>query len=148
MNKISIGMLLIFCFGLVSCGSGSSKSSDKVVSKTFDDFKNEVRQSSGEGATNCGVVEVGDSQVEANTCVAAAFVNNEAFYAVYELQGIDSSVGAAWSGRSNGEISRWSFDSNPGGGVPAKSSTTTKTLCANPTLSGSLDSGYQDIFTC
>lgn len=148
MKKMPIGMLLIVCFGLAACGSGNSTRSDEVVSKTFDDFKNEVKQSSGEGAMNCGVVKVSDSQVETNTCVAASFVNKKAFYAVYELQGIDSSVGAAWSGLSNGEVSRWSFDSYPAGVAPAKSSSITKTPCVNPTLSGSLDTGYLDIFAC
>lgn len=151
---IILSFLLV---NLAACGSSSSSGSsdpdihepaNDVVSVSFDEFVDEVRQSTESDAVNCGLAEIGESEVTVNTCVAEAFVNDQAFYAAYELQGIDSSVGAAWSGNGSGEILRWDYDSNPAGGVPASSSKVDSVVCIDAELSGSLDSGYADVFNC
>ena len=142
--KQSNAWILAMSLCFTACGDGS----DEVVTKTFEDFMDEVSQSAGDDAVDCGVVEIGESEVSTNTCVAEAFINGEAFYAVYELQGIDSSVGAALSADGEGEVLQWEYDSNPTGGVAAGSSEIDSTVCVDAELSGSVDSGYADIFNC
>ena len=143
--KQSNAWILAISLCFTACGGDGS---DEVVTKTFEDFMDEVSQSAGDDAVDCGVVEIGESEVSTNTCVAEAFINGEAFYAVYELQGIDSSVGAALSADGEGEVLQWEYDSNPTGGVAAGSSEIDSTVCVDAELSGSVDSGYADIFNC
>lgn len=150
-------ILTFLLVNLAACGSSSSSGSsdpdihepaNDVVSVSFDEFVDDVRESTGSDAVNCGLVGVGEPEVTANTCVADAFVNDRAFYAAYELEGIDSAVGAAWSGDGSGEILRWDYDSNPAGGVPASSSKVDSVVCVDAEFSGSVDSGYADVFNC
>lgn len=120
----------------------------KGVHKSFDDFEADVANSVDPEADHCGVVDIDESQVDTNTCVADAFVNGRTFYAVYRLQGFDSSVGAALSGDSEGRVWKWRYDSNPAGGVPAAPSKIESTECLDADFSGSVDSGYEQVFLC
>lgn len=147
MKRPNIWLLATSVFCLTACGGDGSSNSD-VETKTFEDFADEVSQSAGDDAVDCGIVEIGESEVSTNTCVAEAFINGEAFYSIYELQGVDSSVGGALSGDAEGEVLQWEFDSNPTGGVPASSSEIESTVCVDAELSGSVDTGYAEIFTC
>lgn len=128
---------------LVACGGSNGESEI-----TPDDFVNEVQRSTEANADSCGVVEPGDSQVDANTCVADAFVNGRAFHAVYWLEAFDTVEGAAITGDSRGEVILWRYTSNPTGGVPGSPAEFESDECMNASLSGSVDSGYDDVFLC
>lgn len=137
---------------LAACGGDGIRDDyeteeDEIVTITFDEFVDEVSASSGDEAVDCGIVEIGASDVDANTCVAQAFVDGQSFFSVYELQGFDSNVGAALSGDSDGKVFRWTYDSNPSGATGSSSEIDT-TECVDAELSGSLDSGYADVFSC
>ncbi len=142
MKQWKIWVLATSISGLTAC------SGDDVDRITFEEFTEQVSQSAENDAVDCGTVLIGESELSANTCVAEAFVNGQAFYAVYQLQGFDSSVGAALSGDSDGEVLEWEYDSNPAGGVPGSSSRVDSTVCVDAELSGSVDTGYADVFSC
>jgi len=131
---------------IVGCGSDSDQKDDGF--RSFDDFKNQVVDSIDDAAKECGVVKLGNDKTEANTCVAESFTNKEAFVAVYELQGIDSSVGIALAMQANLTVTLWRYDSNPCGGVPACPSKIEPVVCEDAQLSGVVDGQPEDIFIC
>ncbi len=143
-------LTLLISVALSACGGDNNngvKGEDTQRLK-FSDFSTEVSESVEESADNCGVVKVGQSELEANTCVADAYVNDRAFYAVYELEGIDSSVGSAWSGSTSGEVFMWLFDSHPGGGLSDLPSSVEISECINAEFSGTVDVNFENVFTC
>jgi len=140
-------LLAIFAF-LSACGGSSTKEAGTEGAGSFNDFRTEATAQAGTDAVECGTVEVGESQIDANSCVANAFANRETFVAFYKLQGIDSEVASAIVGNARGEVSYWLYDSNPSGGIPASPSRIDKEECKNATLSGSLDTGYENLFIC
>lgn len=140
--------IAIVCLPLLSACGGNDSDDEAVVTKSFEDFVAEVDESVEEGAVNCGIVEVGEPEVTTNTCVADSFVNEKSFFAVYQLQGIDSAVGAAITGDGEGNVMKWRYDSNPSGGIPASSSLIESSICINASLTGSVDGGFNDIFSC
>ncbi len=101
MKQWKMWVLAASILGLTGC---SGDEDDDIVKITFEEFAEQVSQSAEDDAVDCGTVLIGESELAANTCVAEAFVNGQAFYAVYQLQGFDSSVGAALSGDSDGEV--------------------------------------------
>ncbi len=87
----------------------------------------------GEGAQNCGTVEVDGDSAPVDACAVAAFQAGRAFFTEYELQGIDSSVSGGLAG--NG-VQVWSLsrDSDPSGGSQIGASVV-RTECLSPTVS-------------
>lgn len=132
----------------VGCGGAGENLEEETIILSFQDFVEAVEVSVSGGAKNCGVVEARENDVEVNTCVIESFNHGVEFYAVYELQGFDSSVGRAITQEENRSLYLWSFDSNPAGGYPAESSKVEKEPCRDPEFSGSLDSGYDNLFYC
>jgi|GEM_PF-5452281 len=126
----------------------SACGSDNETEISMDDFVNEVENSVEEDADNCGIVDAGDSKVEANTCVADAFMNDRAFYAVYWLMAFDTAEGRGLSGDGSGAVTLWHYTSNPTGGVPGTPPELNRTECLNASFSGSVDGGYDDVFLC
>jgi len=147
MNSYRSIFLVLASFGLWSCGGSDNVASDVVVTKSFDDFKMEVIEATPSLSVDCGTVEIGESELDVNLCIAGAFANGQAFYAFYELQGFDSGVGEAISSDEL-KVYHWSYDSNPSGGIPASNSLITQTECNNPEFSGSVDGGHSEVFTC
>ena len=122
-------------------------SSDSGTRLSFNDFKIQVARQMDSSSLDCGTVMVNDETLEANTCMANAFNNDEAFFAVYELQGIDSQVGHALTYQNN-RLLFWYFDSAPGGSLDSESSIISDSECVNPTLSGVLDGEAFEVFIC
>ncbi len=95
----------------------------------------ELSALAGAGATDCGTVGLGADSGGVDACVVAAFEAHEAFFAVYDLQGIDSQVSTALA--SDGETV-WSLfrDSDPSGGshVGARIS---RSECVSPVVNAS-----------
>lgn len=132
----------------IGCDGSDKNLEEETTTLSFQDFVETVEVSVSGDAKNCGVVPAGKSDVEVNTCVIESFNHGVEFYAVYELQGFDSSVGRAITQEENRSLYLWSFDSNPVGGYPAESSKIEKEPCRDPEFSGSLDSGYDNLFYC
>ncbi len=126
----------------------SNNSDEEVIFElTFEDFRQFVINSATDDAIDCGFTEPSDSVVAANTCAAESFNLNQPFYAIYRLQGIDSTVGEALT--SDGTtVSYWHYDSNPAGGAPPQSGVIEGTLCNQAALSGSLDGEPREVFYC
>jgi hypothetical protein len=53
---------------------------------------NRLRNLSGDRATDCGRVKIGDNAAEATACVLREFRNGQPFLVRYDVQGIDSEV--------------------------------------------------------
>lgn len=60
----------------------------------------------------------------------------------------DTVEGAAITGDSSGKVILWRYTSNPTGGVPGSPAEFESDECVNAFLSGSVDSGYDDVFLC
>jgi len=122
--------------------------SDEVVAVDFDEFVELVSASIDGEAIDCGVIRLDENSVEANTCVAEAFMQGNPFLAAFELQGFDSQVGIALSRASDERVFIWNFDSNVAGGVPAGGSKVTRVQCEDPEFSGSVDGSPNELFLC
>lgn len=144
-SKIFFVITALACFP----GCGGDHTHDRTpTAQGLSQFASKVQEAAGAGATNCGIVEAGKPELTANTCVADSFSNAQSFFAVYHRQGIDSTVAQGISGDSSGRILRWQYDSNPSGGVPGSPASTKSTECTNAALTGSVDGGLEDIFSC
>lgn len=104
----------------------------------------ELTDLAGADATDCGTVTVGADSSTVDACVVAAFEAHEAFFAVYELQGIDSQVSTALA--SDG-TQVWSLfrDSDPSGGSQTGAEIT-RSDCASPTVEPGTEG--HDVLTC
>lgn len=145
MNFFKIWMIAITFLFVTACGGADN---DQVEKLSFEDFVVHVSESTDTDAQNCGIVDIEESDVDTNTCVVSAYLNDQSFHALYRLQGIDSEVGAALTGNTEGRVLIWHFDSSPGGGVSSRPSLIEQNECENPELTGSVDSGHEDIFRC
>jgi len=125
--------------GLVMALSGCNDGDDRS-GMTFEDFQGRVRTDAGRDAESCGEVSIGQSRLEADTCLARAFGNGTDAYAVFRQQGIDSTIIAATVVR-DGEVTFYSFDSDPTGGGAPDNGRVSSRPCLEPTLSGSLEGG-------
>lgn len=136
-------LVIIALFTLLNACSG-----DSVSTKNFSDFQQQVIESAENDAIDCGVVTIDASEIETNSCIGETFTNQQPFFAIYQLQGIDSEVAAAITGTSDSRVYYWTFDSNPAGGTPTSDSIVRSNECINPSLSGTVDTGYADLFVC
>jgi hypothetical protein len=80
------------------------------------ELEDELRDVAGRGATNCGRVPVGADGAAVDGCVVTAFSDGRAFYARYDVQGIDSLVARGIAGDPKGQVTLFLWDSDPGGG--------------------------------
>lgn len=98
----------------------------------------------GDGATDCGSVAVGGDTTAADACVIAAFQAGTPFFAVYELQGIDSAVSAATVSDGT-KVMFLVRDSDPSGGSNV-GAVVSETVCAEPAVTAG-EAGH-DVLTC
>jgi hypothetical protein len=96
----------------------------------------------GTGAVNCGRVAVNGNSTATDQCVADAFSIKRAFFARYDLQGIDSLVSRLVAGTASGKVYFLLWDSDPSGGSKAP-----ETVDRNECMSPSIDTATKG-FTC
>jgi hypothetical protein len=75
-----------------------------------------LRQRAGAGAVSCGRVAVGASTADVDRCIADQTSAGHAFYARYDVQGIDSRVALGALRDAAGRASVLQWDSDPSGG--------------------------------
>jgi hypothetical protein len=81
-----------------------------------------LRQRAGAGAVSCGRVAVGASTAAADQCIADQTAASHAFYARYDVQGIDSRValGAVRDAAGRSAVLQWDSDPSGGGNAGAR----------------------------
>jgi len=134
---------LILLIALSSCGFYLN-----VNGNNFEAFVNTVKTTAGNDAKDCGLVEIYASQLNANTCVANAFSQQIPFYAIYKLQGIDSSLATAIVSGTDHILYFIFFDSDPSGGGNMNNGKITTTECKNAKYLGKPNVPYSDLFSC
>jgi len=130
----------------LSTGCNDNKGSDsKFIS--IDEFEQQVFDSVGEQAINCGKVDINDSPFLVNTCVSDSFIINTPFYAIYIQQGIDSSVVSAFAMNSSGVVEYWTYDSDISGGSN-RESRVTSLICEDPSVAFDLNDVNLNVIEC
>ncbi|TVZ40928.1 hypothetical protein P886_0263 [Alteromonadaceae bacterium 2753L.S.0a.02] len=124
---------------LIACG-GSGSDDHKV---TFEDFTNTVKSQVGDTAIDCGTLPWGESQLEANTCMAESFNNDQQFYAFFEILSYDSTRYGSPVLTQSGELKIYYFDS----GTISSGSISNRT-CLNAEFSGNVDTSWEVVFLC
>lgn len=81
-----------------------------------------LRQRAGAGAVSCGRVAVGAPTAAADQCIAEQIAAGHAFYARYDVQGIDSRValGALRDDAGRSAVLQWDSDPSGGGNAGAR----------------------------
>jgi hypothetical protein len=87
----------------------------------------------GDGARDCGIVELGGDPSEVDACVVEAFEAERAFIARYQVQGTDSKVVTALASNTVGDVKLFQWDSAPCGG-PGCDPVTDVQSCFEPSL--------------
>ncbi|MFK7800189.1 MAG: hypothetical protein AB8G95_01025 [Anaerolineae bacterium] len=127
---------IIFLFACSSLGLG------------FEDFQEQVLSTAVDQAVDCGWVKVLDSPESVNQCVIDSFVAGNPFFAIYELQGIDSYPAVALVSNGAGDLIRMNFDSDPTGSGQRHNGRIDSYMCTNPKLIGTIDDFVDDLFLC
>jgi len=139
---LNMKLSFLLCFVVLSsCGEG-------VSGIEFNDFLNRVISTAGDGAVDCGQVEVGSSQLEANMCVVDSFTNKSPFRAIYLVQGIDSSVATAIAAGEDNKVYYLYFDSDPSGGARLNNGRISQIECLDAEYQGSVDVDCSELFSC
>jgi len=130
----------------LTTGCNDNKGSDsKFIS--IDEFEQQVFDSVGDQAINCGKVDINDSPFVVNTCVSDSFIINTPFYAIYIQQGMDSNVASAFAMNSSGVVTYWSYDSDISGGNNSESRVTSGT-CETPSIAFDLNDVDLNVIEC
>ena len=81
-----------------------------------------LRQRAGAGAVSCGRVAVGAASVETDRCIAEQTASGRAFYARYDVQGIDpqGALGALRDAAGRASVLQWDSDPSGGGNAGAR----------------------------
>ena len=103
--------------------------------ETFSEFSIGVSLTLSPEAFNCGIISINelgsnDDQL-ARQCLLDALENVGESFAVFELQGIDSSVGVGFTVDASNQVSRFRFDN---AALQTNSPTVTRSMCPNPIL--------------
>lgn len=108
----------------------------RTESPTEADFEATVADWAGEHGENCGKIGVEEDRSTAIACAEQAIQQNEPFYVIFALQGVDSSVFQALARNDSGEFQMYFYDSNiyGSGGIEPKGSLD-QISCLAPTLS-------------
>jgi hypothetical protein len=122
----SILLALVLACGLAAGACGSSASPC--------DLDALLRRRAGAGAVDCGHVAVGAPTAATDQCVGAQLAQGHAFYARYDVQGIDSRamLGALRDGAGKVSVLHW--DSDPSGGAQSGARVTEIGCTGDPPL--------------
>ena len=124
MKQRRIGLLVMLSFiGVTACRLGPS----------FEEYIEFVRSRAVEGATGCGVVRLGQDRTAAVACATAALEQGHPFFAVFQVQGIDSDIYSGLSLDNKGDVRQAVWDGDVHGGSRFISRARTRVaVCKNP----------------
>jgi hypothetical protein len=102
---------------------------------SFEEFRNRLAKTAGDGAVDCGLVKLGSSKAGAVSCVASALATRRPVFVVFQVSGIDSGIfdGLAVNGSSQGTQLIWDSDVYGGSRFRAKSHVEQKP-CGQPSV--------------
>ncbi len=98
-----------------------------------------LRQRAGAGAVNCGRVAVGAPTAAVDQCIADQLAQGHAFYARYDVQGIDSRASLGASRDAGGHASVLMSDSDTSGGGNSGARITETNCSGDPPIQTRLD---------
>ena len=93
----------------------------------------QLEYQAGGGAIDCGHATADDT-ADVDQCVIAAFGQELAFFAQYDLQGKDSKLTLGISRDGSGEVTLFQLDENPSGGAGKSNAVIDSYTCSEPTL--------------
>lgn len=131
-----------------SGSSGQSVADSFQCFVSLDQFQAQIQNDTAAGALFCGKVEAMQLTANVDQCVSDAFSGGRAFYAVYVLQGIDSTVAEGVSGSSSGDIVLWSYDSSVTGQGDSGPSDVRNAVCDSPVYVGGTGQSVSSKFQC
>ena len=111
------GLVLVLSWATAACLASGCGSSGSAC-----DLDALLRQRAGAGAVSCGRVAVGAPTADTDRCIADQTAAGHAFYAHYDVQGIDSRValGALRDGDGRSSVLQWDSDPSGGGNAGAR----------------------------
>jgi hypothetical protein len=110
---------ILYAGWVVACGSSAPAC----------DLDALLRRRAGAGAVDCGRAAIGGPTADVDQCVVDQSAQGHAFYARYDVQGIDSraSLGALRDGAGQVSVLLWDSDPSGGGNSGAR---VTETACS------------------
>lgn len=116
-------LLMLSLLGVAPCRLGPS----------FDEYIELVKSRAGQGASDCGVVRLGQDRAAAIACSTAALKDGHPFFVILGVQGIDSESYYGLSIDSEGSAMRTRWDSDIYGGSRFRARHRTHVaVCENP----------------
>jgi hypothetical protein len=110
-----------------------------TLGPSWKDYRELLRAKAGEGAQDCGTVDLRQSRLPALACAQEALRVGTPFYVVFQVQGIDSRIfhGLASSASGDAAWVQWDSDAYGGGRWFASKPWVREEVCRRPTLSES-----------
>ena len=131
--------LLALMAGMTACGGGSgvitSDQGPQDPTAPIAEFRALLNNEAGSASTDCGTVAADTATTTVDDCVASALTANSAFYAIYELNGIDSIVADGVSQNAAGVTRLWTYDSSTTGQLDNGPVGVNSTVCNQPVFS-------------
>jgi len=133
-NESKAKIIALFFLGIQGCTSESGSS--------LEDFASEVSTAAGEISTECGTTN-SLTELELNTCILDAFDNSFNAFAIYILQGVDSTPANAIV-INGGNVTRYYLTSDEGN----RNGAISKEECNSPLTNGTADISHLELFVC
>lgn len=120
---------------LVMLSACSNNSNSSRSGTTLEDFRNELLAAAGPNGRACGELAIGESEIDADSCLAEAFTNDTPAWSIVRRQGIDSTVAMGTTVRHRNVVF-YDFDGDPNGGGADDNGRISTRECIEPSLSG------------
>ena len=121
-------IMFVFTVMMGGCGDTNKSGID------FNAFHEKVRRTAGDGAIDCGIVDIGADRSQTNCCVANNYKQSVPAYAIYKSQGIDSDYATGVCSNATGSVTFFGFDSDPSGSGSANNGEIRQNICMSPTI--------------
>lgn len=114
----------------------------------FDEFRNLVKSEAGYNSIDCGHIENNEDGLEEAACVEKHVTKKNPFFVSYETPAFDSYASAAFVFQNIGDVTHYSFDSDPSGQGRKDNGRYFTNKCKNPKYVGFNSGGYPRFFEC
>ena len=153
MSKWKLAIILALLSIIQGCNSTDEevKTDNNIKTGVYislEEFTNVLTENLSEDSINCGISPGGENTIEINMCVVSAFENSKSFYAIYKIQGVDSTMARATTMDASGIINDWFYGGNEVGVMSGYDSYYLKNQCDNPAVKQEYDDREKLIFEC